>query len=209
MNEYNAVHKRHPHMRIANLKVDNPVLVRGLVEELAVKRLIRILFILGLGALLLEEPRVVETLQHSIETAFASDDLSDFRQTKHLQASTAEELDYIRSFFPELQAPGHIEELRAFQELLVSQPTILPVAKSDVASIQSALSNCVSLLTTSLPQGNESSLTSAMMYETQLERCNNETGPRALRFLTKLGIFESPKLRKVSVEDNLARWKSN
>ena len=64
------------------------------------KRWITGLFLVGLGTLLLEEPAVVRTLQKSIESAFASDDLSDLRQTELLQASSADELDYLRCFSP-------------------------------------------------------------------------------------------------------------
>ena len=106
MNEYNPVRRRHPSVKIADLKVDSPVFFRGLIEELAVKRWITGLFLVGLGTLLLEEPAVVRTLQKSIESAFASDDLSDFRQTELLQASSADELDYLRLFFPRTPSTG-------------------------------------------------------------------------------------------------------
>ena len=209
MNEYNPVRRRHPSVKIADLKVDNPVFFRGLIEELAVKRWITGLFLVGLGALLLEEPAVVRTLQKSIESAFASDDLSDFRQTELLQASSADELDYLRSFFPELQAPDHLEDLHTFRALLINQPEALPVAKSDVAVMRRAVSHCIKLLRQSLPQGNESALTSAMLYEAQLDRCHDETSPRPRRFLKKLGLLTSPSQRYVSVEARLAEWRGN
>ena len=209
MNEYNAVRRRHPSVKIADLKVDSPVFFRGLIEELAVKRWITGLFLIGLGALLLEEPAVVRTLQKSIESAFASDDLSDFRQAELLQASSADELDYLRSFFPELQAPAHLEDLHTFKDILVKQPEALPVAKSDVAVMKRAVTHCIKLLRQSLPQGNESALTSAMLYEAQLDRCQTETSPRPRRFLKKLGLFTSPNQRYVSVETRLAEWRGN
>lgn len=209
MNEYYAVRRRHPSVKIADLKVDSPVFFRGLIEELAVKRWIKGLFLVGLGALLLEEPRVVSTLQDSIESAFASDDLSDFRQTDQLRASSAEELDYLRSFFPELQAPDHIEDLRDFKSLLLNQPEKVPVAKSDVAVLKRAVTHCIKLLNISLPQGNESALTAAMMYESQLDRCQNDMSPRPRRFLEKLGLLTSPNQRALSVDDRLAQWRGN
>ena len=172
MNEYNAVRRRHPSVKIADLEVDSPVFFRGLIEELAVKRWITGLFLVGLGALLLEEPAVVRTLQKSIESAFASDDPSDFRQTELLQASSADELDYLRSFSPNSKHRPISEDLHTFKDILVKQPEALPVAKSDVAVMRRAVTHCIKLLRQSLPQGNESALTSAMLYEAQLDRCH-------------------------------------
>ena len=207
MNELNAISRRPQEVSIASLQVDSPIFFRGLIEEMGLKRWARRLMIVGLGVLLIEQPPVVNALRQSIEAAFASSDLSKEDRRALLQASSAEELDYIRSFFPQLQAPQHIEDFQAFKHVLIEEAETLPVASSDIAALKEATDHCLGLLKTSLPLEDESNLTAAMMYEGQLNRCQNETPLRTRRFLNHLGLLTAPNQRKNSTDKLLAQWK--
>ena len=207
MNEFNAVSRRHPEVKISSLQVDTPVFVRGLIEEMGVKRWAIRLMVIGVGLLLIEQPPVIDTLRQSIEAAFASDTLSKDDRRALLQASSAEELDYIRSFFPELQAPQHIEDLQTFGKLLVSDRDSLPIAQSDLVELKRATDRCITLLRTSLPLDDESALTAAMMYDGQLDKCQSETPIRARRFLSNLGLLTAPSKRQTSTSELVAQWK--
>ena len=209
MNELNAVRRRHPEVRISSLEADSPVFVRGFVEEMGVKRWAIRLMVLGIGLSLIEQPTVITTLRDSIEVAFASDTLSKDDRRALLQASNAEELDYIRSFFPQLQAPQHIKDLQAFGELLASEPDALPIAQSDLVELARATDRCIKLLQTSLPLEDESALTAAMMYDGQLNRCQRETPVRSRRFLNNLGLLTSPGKRQRPTNELLSQWKRN
>lgn len=209
MNELNAAIRRPQPVTIASLKTDSPFFVRGLLEELGVKRWVFRLLVVGLGLIALESPTLVDTLRKTVEVAFATNELSKEDRRSLLQASSAEELDYIRSFFPELQAPQHIDDLKEFRSFLAESKDELKVAKSDIAALESATSYCIDLLRTSLPLEGESALTSAMLYDGQLEKCNNETPLRTKKFLNSFELLTPPSKRRLSLSGHLAQWKNS
>ena len=200
MREYQAQSRRQS-LGMA-IRYNNPPPRWLFLEGLGVSRVRNILIVLGLGILILEDPAV----RSGLERLFTASSETRVANDPRLQATNADELDYLRSFVPEFQAPNHIDDLQTLRDTLIKRPNNLPIAKSDAHALMAATTTCIRYLKKSLPQGGESMLTASMLYESQLQACASDIDKRSRKFMKKLGLLEPPNQLPQPASGRIAQW---